>query len=378
MHSGHLKHIAYMKNELNAERVIVIMSGNFTQRGECAVMNKFLRAKQAVIAGADLVIELPTVFATANAETFAKGAIKIINSLGVVDGICFGVESGTADEYKTLARALNDESKEYKKALKEKLEQGVSLAKAKFEALKQTSDGAYNENLIASPNNVLGLEYTKALLKLGSNIEIYPMLREGDHNSVKLEKDITSATSIRAYLKSGKKNKIKKYLPKHVFNDLKEYPFAFDKMILSKAITVPAEKMSRVPDCTEGLEHRIKALIRGNTCIETLINKVSTKRYTSSRISRILTANFLDITQELVDDCLKDALYAKVLAVNSDCKDLLAQITNTCSYPVLTRKSDCDALKKTAQGCFEKDALANDLYNLATGENENEYYTHFV
>jgi predicted nucleotidyltransferase len=111
-HLGHLKHIDYIKNVLGAEKIIVVMSGNFTQRGEPAVLDKFTRAKHAIIAGADLVIELPTVFATANAETFATGAVNLISSLGCVDGLCFGVESGNKDAYLKLATAMNNETKE--------------------------------------------------------------------------------------------------------------------------------------------------------------------------------------------------------------------------------------------------------------------------
>ena len=201
-HLGHLKQIEYVKNVLGAEKIIVIMSGNFSQRGEVAVLNKFLRAKHAVIAGADLVIELPTVFATANAEIFAKGAINIFNSLNVIDAICFGVESGTCDEYVSLAKAMNNESKEFKKVLKEKLESGVSLAKAKFETLKELGN-EFDQSLISTPNNILGLEYTKAILSTKSKIEICPMIREGDHNDKTLKKKITSATSIRETLKGN-------------------------------------------------------------------------------------------------------------------------------------------------------------------------------
>ena len=124
-HLGHLKHIEYMKNTLGAEKVVVIMSGNFTQRGEIAILDKFTRARHAVIAGADVVIELPTVFATANAESFAKGGVKIINDLGVASGLCFGVESGKKEDYISLAKAMNNESKEFKRVLKDKLESGV-------------------------------------------------------------------------------------------------------------------------------------------------------------------------------------------------------------------------------------------------------------
>ena len=136
-HLGHVKHLSYVKNVLGAKKIVVVMSGNFTQRGEPAVLDKFTRAKHAILSGADMVVELPTVFATANAEIFAKGAIKVIESLGICDGICFGVESGKVDDYVKLATALNNESKEFKKILKEKLDGGISLAKAKFETIKE-------------------------------------------------------------------------------------------------------------------------------------------------------------------------------------------------------------------------------------------------
>ena len=372
LHLGHLKQIDYIKNHLGAEKIIVVMSGNFTQRGEPAVLNKFVRAKEAVIAGADMVIELPTVFATSNAEIFAKGAVKIINDLGVVDGICFGVESGEKQDYIKLASALNNETKEFKRTLKEQLDKGFSLAKAKFETVKLL-DGEYDESLISSPNNILGLEYTKALLSLESEINIFPMQREGDHNDKTLKKGITSATSIREVIKTGKIKKLKKNLPPFVYSDLREYP-DFEKMIMTALLTTSTDKLSKIADCTEGLENRIKALSKDNKDLKILIDKVTTKRYTSTRIQRILLSNLLGIKEDLVQDCLKANLYAKVLAVNSDSKDLISTISQNGKIPLLTRKSDVDALKKTSAKCFEIDLLANELYNLATGGNFNENY----
>lgn len=371
-HLGHVKHINYIKNELKADKLIVIMSGDFTQRGEPAVMDKFTRAKHAIIAGADAVIELPTVFATANAESFAKGAISVLNGLNCVDELCFGVESGDEQAYISLATALNDESKEFKRALKARLEEGVSLAKAKFLALKDTKGEGYDESLISSPNNILGLEYVKAILKSGSRIRPVPMLRDGDHNSVILKKGVTSATSIRKTLKAGQPKKLKKCVPPYVFRDLKKYPYAFDKMISARVLTASADDMVKLPDCTEGLEHRIKALSKDNRDLDSLIAKVSTKRYTEARIRRILTANFLGITQNLLTDCLNSPTYAKILAVNADGKDIIPLIAGKATLPVLTRKSDAAALKKAAEKAFELDTLANDLYNLATEDDKNE------
>ena len=373
-HLGHLKHIDYMKRSLNAEKIIVVMSGDFTQRGEPAVMNKFKRARQAIIAGADVVIELPAVFATANAETFACGAVNLISGLNVADGLCFGAETADKDKFLALAAAMNDESKEFKKALKEQLETGVSLAKAKFLALKSLGRDELDESLISSPNNILGLEYTKAILKRGGNMDIYPLLREGsDHNDETLKKGVTSATSIRGAIRAGQLKKLKKSLPPFVYKDLNEYPFAFDKLIMAKVITTPAEQLEKISDCTEGLENRIKALSKDNRTVDALVEKASTKRYPATRIRRILLSNLLGITDDFVKDCLNSDLYAKVLAVDSKSKDVISLLSENSSIPVLTRKSDVAALKKTAAKCFELDALANDLYNLVADEKNNEH-----
>ena len=251
------------------------MSGNFTQRGEMAVMNKYKRAKHAILSGADIVIELPTVFATANAEIFAKGGINLINSLGIVDSVCFGVESGDKQSYLSLAKEMNNESKEFKTALKTALDNGISLAKAKFMAVKSIG-GCFDEKLISSPNNILGLEYTKALLKLKSDIQIEPMIREGNHNDTTFKKGLTSATSIRSVIKSGKISKLKSSLPSYVYKDITDYPFASDKMFITKLITSSADDLAKITDCTEGLENRIKALLKDNKNIDTLVEKIST------------------------------------------------------------------------------------------------------
>ncbi|MBO4251354.1 MAG: nucleotidyltransferase family protein [Clostridia bacterium] len=371
-HLGHLKHIRYMKNELKAERVVILMSGNFTQRGEPAVLNKFTRAKQAITAGADLVIELPTVFATANAETFATGAINILDDLCAIDGVCFGVESGDKAQFLSLAKDMLDETKEFKKILKTHLEEGVSLAKARFLTVKELKGEEFPEELISLPNNILGLEYAKAILKRNSAIDIFPMLREGDHNSLTLKKGITSATSIRAKLKEGEIKKLKKNLPAFVYEDLKPYPFAFDKITTAALITATKEQLASIADCTEGLENRIKALLKDNKNIDSLVEKISTKRYTATRIRRIFIANLLGITKSFTDDCLKSRLYAKVLAVNGEHKDIISALAETSKIPIITRKSDIAALKKTAEKSFELDVLTNDVYNLATNENTNE------
>ncbi|MBE7081849.1 MAG: nucleotidyltransferase family protein [Clostridiales bacterium] len=371
-HLGHLKQIEYVKNVLGAEKIIVVMSGHFSQRGEVAVLDKFTRAKHAIIAGTDLVIELPTIFATANAEIFAKGAINILNSIGIVDSICFGVESGYEDDYISLAKEMNNESRKFKKILKEKLDSGISLAKAKFETLSELGKD-FDPSLIATPNNILGLEYTKAILSTKSKIKIYPMIREGEHNDKTLKDGITSASSIREVLKTGKIKKLKGNVPKFVFGDLTTYPFDYESISLASLITASTEKLKNILDCTEGLENRIKALVKDNHSLDVLVDKVCTKRYTKSRIQRIILSNLLNIDKELVFDSLDSSLYAKVLAVSSNAKDIIPLICKSASVPILTRKSDEMLLEKKALECFEKDILANDIYALVTNKKINEH-----
>ena len=372
LHLGHLKHIEYIKNVLKADKIIVIMSGNFTQRGEIAVLNKFARAETAILAGADMVIELPTVFATANAEVFAKGAVKILDELNIVDELCFGVESGCEKDYIDLATTLNNESKEFKKLLKENLNTGISFAKAKAQTVKQLN-GEFDEKLTLLPNNILGVEYTRAILERNSKMKICPMIRLGDHNDVTLKKGVTSATSIREVLKTGKIKKLKSNLPKYVYTRLKNYPFSIEQMIMSSVITADTKFMTNILDCSEGLENRIKALAKDNLNYNALIDKVSTKRYTTPRIKRILLSCLLSIDKKLVFDCLEDKLYAKVLAVKKDSLELVSNISKVSNIPLLTRKSDFEKLKKTAVKCFNKDVLESDLYNLATSDIQNEH-----
>lgn len=372
LHLGHIKQIEYVKNTLKADKIIVIMSGNFTQRGEPAVINKFKRASEAVKAGANIVIELPTVFATSNAELFAKGAIKIINSINVVDTLCFGIESGTKQDYINLAREMNNESKEFKKILKEKLEGGISLAKAKFVAIKEMGKTDLSESIISTPNNILGLEYTKALLTLNSNIQIEPLIRENIHNEKTLKKGITSAMSIREAIKQGNIKKTKKYLPSFTYKDLSLYPAQFDNLILSSLITEKTENLARISDCTEGLENRIKIQLKENLNLESLIQSVSTKRYTEARIRRIFLSCLLKIEKELIINSLNNNLYAKILAIGKNDKSFLSMICKNSVIPVLTRKSDSDNLIGIAKDCFDKDVLANDLYNLVSKEKTNQ------
>ncbi len=376
-HLGHLKQIRYVKENLQADKIVVILSGNFTQRGEPAIMDKYTRAKHAVLAGADFVIELPTVFAVSNAETFTKGAVSILNSLGIITHLCFGVESGDKETYLGTAVKMLDESKEFKAALKKELATGVSHAKARLNALKEVNGDDLNEDLLVSPNNILGLEYTKAILRLNSKMEIVPILRTGDHNDKTLYKGETSATSIRETFKVKGKGKIKNNVPPFVFKDFNKTPYDFSQVIMTALITKTAQQIALSPDCSEGLENRIKAFIKDNKDLSLALNKITTKRYTSSRVRRIVICSLLGITKDLTERCLKSKLYAKALAVKGEFLPLISDIKKNNAM-VLIRKNDYRDLEKTALECFNIDVVANELYNFVSGKTTNEYHTEIL
>ena len=372
-HNGHLKHVNFIKQNIGCDKLLVIMSGDFTQRGENAVMDKFTRAKHAIMAGADMVIELPTIFATANAEIFATGAVKILNDLNCVDELCFGVESGEVDDYYKSAKALLTETKELKSLIKEELETGVSPVKARFNAIKKLNSPELKDELVSSPNNILGLEYTKAILKLDSKIAINPMIRTGDHNDETFKKGITSASSIRKELSVKKSGKLKKVMPTYVYNDLPKTPYNFDDVIMAKLFTESAEDIGKILDCTEGLENRIKALIKDNVEYKQALDKITTKRYTYARVRRITIANLLGIKEKLIFKALDSKLYAKILAVKESSKDMISYLNENSSVPILTRKKDYAEIKKTAKDVLDIDNLANDVYNLVSKTKQNEY-----
>lgn len=373
-HNGHLYALDQIKKISGADAVVCVMSGNFTERGDVAVMHKYTRARHALLAGADMVIELPTVFATAPAEIFAKGAVKIAECLQGERTLYFGVESGDKEGLMTAAKYLLNESAEFKAALKEELSAGVSFARARYNALKKINPDGIDLDYTVSPNNILALEYTKAVIERGCKTDIYPVIRTGAEYKAEKPKGIYfSATGIRQAIADGKYKKTAKYMPDYVFHDLpKTLPDA-DKEILYALLAAPKKDLAGIIDCSEGLENRIKAMLKDCHTRKQLIEKLATKRYTVPRLSRITLSAMLGISAKFTDKCLKSELYLKVLAIRKDRADLLRELSG--KTPFIMRKSDADALSGTAAECFEKDVFANDVYNVVTEKKTNEFYT---
>ncbi len=376
-HNGHAYSLEQIKKTSGADAVVCVMSGNFTERGEIAIMHKYVRAKHAVLAGADLVVELPTVFATAPAEIFASGAVKIAESLSGERTLFFGIENGTKDGLIATASYLLRESSEFKTLLKEELKTGASFARARYNALEKLNPPGIDLGFTTSPNNILALEYAKAVIERGYKTELSPILRMGaGYKAEKPDGKFFSASGIRELLTTGKKRKAAKFMPKFVYNDLPDDLVSVDDLLLYALLSTPKKDIAHIIDCTEGLENRVKAHVKDCFTRKELIDKLSTKRYTVPRLSRIMLATLLGIDEKLVSRCLKSDLYLKVLAIDKNKTDMLSALGG--KIPFVMRKRDADELSGVAAECFEKDVFANEIYNLAAKTKTNEFYSLLV
>lgn len=368
-HNGHAYLLDEARKQSGCDAVVCVMSGDFTQRGEMAVLDKYTRAKHAVLAGADAVIELPVPFACAPAELFAKGAIKLLSSLPDFSILAFGSETGDKQPLFAAAQAQADSEQDssFKTTLKKYLKAGLSLTKARSQALAETGK-AETAQLLSSPNDILAVEYVKAMTAFECGADILPIKRVGaGYSDEKLLKNFSSATAIRNAVTLGKRRAIKKNVPPFVLEDLKQAadPSVYKKIALCAALKMSAEQMKKMTDCTEGLENRIKAFAKNTPDYDEFVSKVTTKRYISSRIRRILAATVLELEEEFVRKALRAPLYLKVLAAKKESADKILPALRKSAFPLLTRRSDLSLLGKIAEDVYAKDELASDIFRLA-------------
>ncbi len=381
-HSGHAYQFGEIRKLSGCDRILCLMSGNFTQRGDAAVFPKHTRARHAVENGADAVIELPAAFAVAPAEIFASGAVHLLSSLPAVSALAFGCESGTKEDFLKAARATLSEDKQFKSLLKENMKDGTSYVKARTQTVLSFNTDI-DEALLTAPNNLLGVEYCRALLARGSKIEPIPIPRVGGgYADSVLYKNFSSATAVREALKDGGK-KVKKLLkgnlPADVFRDAETYrETPFKQAAVCALLSRSAEDVVKCVDCSEGLENKLRALAKSNPDYDTVVAKAVSKRYTAARIKRILSENFLGLERKDVKGYLEAPLYCNVLAVKRrDQGEILGALAKG-SFPLLARKSDTGSLKKDALACFETDVRAAELYAALSGEPANPYEMLFV
>ena len=357
-HNGHLYQLAKARELSGADFILCLMSGNFVQRGEDAIAEKRVRAKHALLAGADAVLELPTVFATASAEIFAKGAVHILSSIPAVKTLCFGAEHSDKTAFLLGAKYLNAEPKEVSEKIKAGVSKGESFAKARAKAFA----GFIPFDLLSCPNNILGLEYTRAILSSGVDIEILPIQRVGGNYAENaLRENFSSASAIRQGLSSGEN--VSGNLPDFVLKDLSNNAQACLETLEKYALLSHSSlEIKSVLDCTEGLENALKRVAEENAPIESLVSA----RYTASRLRRIALQNLLKIDEKLIRESLSSSLYLRVLAIKKNVNDLLSLLSQS-PFPLLIRSHDEETLSPIGKRCYEKDVFAEKVYALLKG-----------
>ena len=376
-HNGHIYHLLKSKELTKDDYVVAVISGNFTQRGECSLVDKWTKAEMALANGVDLVIELPCLYSVSSAENFAFGAIKILNSLKIVDHVSFGAECKELNKLNIIANVLHEEPKEYKNILTNELSKGVSFPKARENAvIKYLKDKNYS-NILLGANNILGIEYLKALKKCRSKIE--PILvprKAAGHLTKDYTGTISSSTSIRNMIKTGNTRNLKDALTPSSYTILKDEinnghfvpDFSeFEKIIMYNLRKKDIEEIKKFPDVSEGLENSIKKAALSCNTIDEFINIVISKRYTETRIKRILLYSLLDITKKEMEISKKVNPYVRVLGFNSNGKKLLSQISSANpDLKVITsvKKFMDENNNKNLQMMLNKDILATNIYTL--------------
>ena len=364
-HNGHKFLIDSVKGE--GDTVTVVMSESFVQRGECACVSPYARTQMALKCGADLVLSLPVPYATASAERFALGGVSVLGGLGCVDALAFGSESGNNEILKKCADVLVTD--EFSNILEKYLNDGVSFPVARQKAVEEISGSDVAEAL-SSPNNILGVEYIKAINKLGLNMGVKLVTRKGvDHDSKTSNGKFCSASGIRENLIAGKF--IGEYLPEAareiMGKEIENYkaPAAISNLetaIIYKLRSMNVEDFKELPDVSEGLEYRLFDAVKNSSYLEEILEKVKTKRYTHSRIRRIIICAFLGIKKS---DVLAPVPFIRVLGFNENGAKILKKAKETATLPIITKASEVFALGENAKRIFELECFARDMLSLA-------------
>ncbi|WMI81738.1 nucleotidyltransferase [Anaerotignum sp. MB30-C6] len=345
-HLGHQYMIEEAKKKSNADRVVVVMSGGFVQRGEPAFFDKWTRAKAALLNGVDMVLELPVLFATANAETFASAAVRILEDSGIVDVLCFGSESGNLTTLQEAAKLMTDETEEFRSLLKSNLDMGMSYPTARSKALETISN--INSEILSQPNHILALEYLKALERYKCSMIPMTIRREGcGYHSTSLDNKFASASAIRKGILEDQVAEAFGQVPENCYElygktlSLGTAPVLWKNYagaLNYKLRTMSPEKLSQIFEVTEGLENRILRSIDECYEVEDIIDFIKSKRYTRTKIQRILLHILLDIKGAEVSYFMKKIHYPyiRVLGFRKEKADILGDLTMHSKCPVLS------------------------------------------
>ena len=376
-HKGHQYMLAEAKKKTGAKWVVVVMSGSFVQRGEAALFDKWTRAKAALLNGADMVLELPVLFSTANAETFARGSIRVLENANIIDTLCFGSESGELSALQEAAKLMTNETEEFQNLLKSHLNAGISYPAARAKALETVSH--ISKDILSQPNHILALEYLKALEQCGSTIRPCTVKRKGNgYHSPNLENPFASATAIRKAVLENSITDALLHVPENTVDLLtKELSLGTAPVSLGnlmdilhyKLRTLSAKELHAIYEVTEGLENRILTSILHHYNLEDLTDFIKSKRYTRTKIQRILVHILLDIRTEEVNYFLrKNRLpYVRVLGFQKDAAEILGELTEQAKCPILTNlKKASEQLDADGMHLLSLEKMATDLHALGS------------
>lgn len=377
-HNGHFYQIEEAKKQTGAKYVVAVMSGNFTQRGNTSLIDKWAKAQMALENGVDIVLELPTIYSVSSAENFAEGAIKILDSLKIVDTLCFGIETADFAALNNIANVLYSEPKEYIAILNHELGKGISYPKARENALMMyLNDIKRYANILSGSNNILAIEYLKALRRLKSDMTPFSIQRKKVYyNDERIIDEFASSTAIRKLIATEQYAEVRKVVPMSSYMLLKEKIekgnfvidiIKFEKEILYNLRKMTVKQIAELPDVTEGLEYAIKNAANSCNSLLELVNIIKSKRYTQTRIQRILVYALLGITKKDMANARKVTPYARVLGFNKNGREMLSDICSInprINMITSVKKYEDQNVNKVLREMLEKDIFATNVYTL--------------
>ena len=368
-HNGHLYQIEEAKRKTGAQY----------QRGNTSLIDKWKKAQMAIENGVDLVLELPTIYSLSSAENFAEGGIKILNNLKIVDTLCFGTETDDFAALNNIANVLYNEPKQYSAILSHELDRGLSFPKARENALLMyLNDIKRYANILSGPNNILAIEYLKALKRLKGDMN--PLIiqrRKVYYNDEKIIDEFASATAIRRLIATGEFEDLRKVMPKNSYMMLKEQIdrgkyvidiIKYEKEILYTLRKMSIKEISDLPDVSEGLENSIRNAANSCNNLIDFVSMVKSKRYTQTRIQRILLYALLGITKKDMQNSKKVIPYVRVLGFDSKGKEMLSDICNInpkIQLVTSVKRYMDQGPNKILREMLEKDIFATNIYTLA-------------